>query len=47
MKSRTANRQNGGSEKGTCMLIHAVISIDRNVIKKEAMKVIKYGLCGM
>ena len=29
-------------EKGTCMLIDAAISGDRNVIKKEAEKILKY-----
>ena len=30
------------NEKGTCMLIDVAISGDRNVIKKEAEKVLKY-----
>jgi len=30
------------NEKGTCMLIDAAVSRDRNVIKKEAMKILKY-----
>jgi len=30
------------NEKGTCMLIDAAISGDRNVIKKEAEKILKY-----
>jgi hypothetical protein len=30
------------SEKGTCMLIDVAISGDRNVIKKEAGKILKY-----
>ena len=30
------------NEKGTCMLIDAAISGDRNVIKKEAKKILKY-----
>jgi hypothetical protein len=30
------------SEKGTCMLIDAETSGDRNVIKKEADKIVKY-----
>ena len=30
------------NEKRTCMLIDVVISGDRNVIKKEAEKVLKY-----
>jgi len=30
------------SEKGTCMLIDVAISGDRNVIKKEAEKILKY-----
>jgi len=30
------------NEKGTCMLIDVVISGDRNVIKKEADKILKY-----
>jgi uncharacterized protein YycO len=28
-------------KKGTCMLVHVAISGDRNVIKKEAEKIIK------
>jgi hypothetical protein len=31
-----------GNEKGTCMLIDIAISGDRNVIKKEAEKILKY-----
>ena len=30
------------NEKGTCMLIDVAISKDRNVIKKEAEKILKY-----
>ena len=30
------------NEKGTCMLIDVDISGDRNVIKKEAEKILKY-----
>ena len=30
------------NEAGTCMLIDVVISGDRNVIKKEAEKILKY-----
>ena len=30
------------NEKGTCMLIYVAISGDRNVIKKEAEKILKY-----
>ena len=30
------------NEKGTCMLIDIAISGDRNVIKKEAKKILKY-----
>jgi len=30
------------NEKGTCVLIDVAISEDRNVIKKEAEKVLKY-----
>jgi len=30
------------NEKGTCMLIDAAISGERNVIKKEAEKILKY-----
>ena len=30
------------NEKGTCMLIDVTISGDRNVIKKEAKKILKY-----
>jgi len=30
------------NEKGTCMLIDGAISGDRNVIKKEAEKILKY-----
>jgi len=29
-------------KKGTCMLINAAIPGDRNVIKKEAEKILKY-----
>ena len=31
-----------GNEKGTCMLIEVGISGDRNVIRKEAEKILKY-----
>jgi len=31
-----------GNKKGNCMLIDAAISGDRNVIKKEADKILKY-----
>jgi len=31
-----------GNEKGTCMLIDVAISGDRDVIKKEAEKILKY-----
>jgi hypothetical protein len=31
-----------GNEKETCMLIDVAISGDRNVIRKEAEKVLKY-----
>ena len=30
------------NEKGTCILIDVAISADRNVIKKEAQKILKY-----
>jgi len=30
------------NEKGTCMLIDVAISGDRNVIKKEAQKILKH-----
>jgi hypothetical protein len=30
------------NEKGTCMLIDVAISGDRNVIKKETEKILKY-----
>ena len=30
------------NEKGACMLIHVAISGDRNVIKKEAEKILKH-----
>jgi hypothetical protein len=33
---------NGDNEKGTCMLIDVAISGDRNVIKKEVEKILKY-----
>ena len=33
---------NRGNEKGTCMLIDDAISGHRNVIKKEAEKILKY-----
>jgi hypothetical protein len=52
MKSNSANRQDHSNnkpdiiirdnEKGTCMLINAAISGDRNVIKKDAEKILKY-----
>jgi len=32
----------GDNEKGTCMLIDVAISGDRNMIKKEAEKILKY-----
>ena len=32
------------TEKGTCMLIDVAISEDRNVIKKEAEKILKFSL---
>jgi len=32
----------GDNEKGTCMLIDVAISGDRNVIKKETKKILKY-----
>jgi len=32
----------GDNEKGKCMLMEAAISGDRNVIKKEAEKILKY-----
>jgi len=32
----------GDNEKGTCLLIDVAISGDRNVIKKEAEKILKY-----
>jgi len=39
------------NEKGTCMLIDVAISGDRNVVKKEAEKILqykeKYSSCGM
>ena len=31
-----------GNEKGTCMLIDVAISGERNVIKKEVEKILKY-----
>ena len=31
-----------GNEKGTCMLIDFAISVDRNMIKKEADNILKY-----
>jgi hypothetical protein len=34
-------------KKGTCMLIHAAISGDRNVIKKEADMILKYSAHGI
>ena len=30
------------NERGTCMLIDVAVSGDRNVIKKEAEKILKY-----
>jgi len=38
-QSDIINRHN---EKGTCVLIDVAISGDRNVIKKEAEKILKY-----
>ena len=32
----------GDNEKGTCMLLDVVISRDRNAVKKEAEKILKY-----
>jgi len=32
----------GDNENGTCMLIDVTISGDRNVIKKESEKILKY-----
>jgi hypothetical protein len=52
MDSTSANQQNHpnskpdiiirDNEKGTCMLIDVAIPGDRNVIKKEAEKILKY-----
>jgi len=48
MESTSANPNNtpdiiiDDNEIGTCMLIDAAISGDRNVIKKEAEKILKY-----
>jgi hypothetical protein len=53
MEPTSANRQNHpprskpdiitqDNEKGTCMLIDVAIPGDRNVIKKEAEKILKY-----
>jgi hypothetical protein len=36
------DNNNNYNEKGTCMLIDVAISGDRNVIKKEAEKILKY-----
>jgi hypothetical protein len=36
------NNNNNNNEKKTCMLIDVAISGDRNVIKKEAEKILKY-----
>jgi len=36
------NNNNNNNETGTCMLIDVAISGDRNVIKKEAEKILKY-----
>ena len=36
------NNNNRDNVKGTCMLIYVTISGDRNVIKKEAEKILKY-----
>ena len=36
------NNKISDNEKGTCMLIDVAISGDRNVIKKEAEKILKY-----
>jgi len=43
--ARVDNRalyNNNNNEKETCMLIDVAISGDRNVIKKEAEKILKY-----
>jgi len=36
------DNEKGNNEKGTCMLIDAAISGDRNVIKKEAENILQY-----
>jgi len=36
------NNNTRDNEKGTCMLIDVAISGDRNMIKKEATKTLKY-----
>ena len=40
--SNKPNNIIGDNEKGTCMLIDVAISGDRNVIKNEANKILKY-----
>jgi hypothetical protein len=39
---RTISSNKADNEKGKCMLIDVAISGDRNVIKKEAKKILKY-----
>jgi hypothetical protein len=40
--SSSSSSSSNKHEKGTCMLIDVAISGDRNVIKKEAEKILKY-----
>jgi PBP1b-binding outer membrane lipoprotein LpoB len=49
MKMKASNNNNNNNnniicdnEKGTCMVIDVAISGDRNVIKNEAEKILKY-----
>jgi len=42
MAVSSSNNNNNNNEKGTCLLIDVAISGDRNVIKKEAYKILKY-----
>ena len=40
--NNTNNTNNNNNNKGTCLLIDGAISGDRNVIKMEAEKILKY-----
>jgi hypothetical protein len=42
MLNNNNNNNNNDNEKRTCILIDVAIPGDRNVIKKEAEKILKY-----